>query len=102
MSIITSPGNMKAKAIVVSILLSILTAAAPVCLAQTTSKPQPAGSLKNNPAREAEFMDWGLGMFVHWSLDSQLGSVLSDSTTTADGRMPWLYDLRMWSLPTGS
>ncbi len=78
MSIIKSPGNMKAKAIIVSTLLSVL-AAAPICLAQTTSKPQLAGSLKNNRAREAEFMDWGLGMFVHWSLDSQLGSVISHS-----------------------
>lgn len=31
------------------------------------------------PGREQEFMDWGLGMFVHWSFDSQLGSVISHS-----------------------
>ncbi len=41
------------------------------------------GPLLNDPAREAEFMDWGLGMFVHWSHDSQLGSVISHSLVGA-------------------
>ncbi|MBN2583240.1 MAG: alpha-L-fucosidase [Planctomycetes bacterium] len=79
MSTITSVANVKTTARVTALLLLALTAAAPVCLAQTISKPRLAGSLKNDPAREAEFMDWGLGMFVHWSLDSQLGSVISHS-----------------------
>ena len=39
--------------------------------------------LKNLPERNEEFMDWGLGMFVHWSLDSQLGSVISHSMVGA-------------------
>jgi len=37
------------------------------------------GVLKNLPERSEEFRDWGLGMFVHWSVDSQLGSVISHS-----------------------
>ncbi|MBU2950940.1 alpha-L-fucosidase [Tamlana agarivorans] len=41
------------------------------------------GKLVNNPERDIEFMDWGLGMFVHWSLDSQLGSVISHSMVGA-------------------
>ncbi|QDT00981.1 alpha-L-fucosidase [Adhaeretor mobilis] len=41
------------------------------------------GVLRNDPQREAEFMDWGLGMFVHWSHDSQLGSVISHSMVGA-------------------
>ena len=41
------------------------------------------GLLSNDPAREEEFMDWGLGMFVHWSIDSQLGSVISHSMVGA-------------------
>lgn len=57
--------------------LLILTAAAPLYGAQG-DKPQMAGDRRNDPAREEEFMDWGLGMFVHWSLDSQLG--LSSAT----------------------
>jgi alpha-L-fucosidase len=41
------------------------------------------GKLANLPERNEEFMDWGLGMFVHWSLDSQLGSVISHSLVGA-------------------
>ncbi|MFO7936375.1 MAG: alpha-L-fucosidase [Kiritimatiellia bacterium] len=39
--------------------------------------------LKNNPARCEEFMDWGMGLFIHWSLDSELGSVISHSMVGA-------------------
>jgi len=39
--------------------------------------------LKNSPERSEEFMDWGLGMFVHWGVDSQLGSVISHSMVGA-------------------
>ena len=42
------------------------------------------GEVVNDQQREEEFMDWGLGMFVHWSLDSQLGSVISHSMVGAD------------------
>jgi alpha-L-fucosidase len=41
------------------------------------------GPLLNDKDREEEFMDWGLGMFVHWSMDSQLGSVISHSMVGA-------------------
>ncbi len=41
------------------------------------------GPLLNDEQREEEFMDWGLGMFVHWSMDSQLGSVISHSMVGA-------------------
>ncbi|MDQ8181626.1 alpha-L-fucosidase [Pelagicoccus sp. SDUM812005] len=41
------------------------------------------GPLLNEPEREEAFMDWGLGMFVHWSHDSQLGSVISHSMVGA-------------------
>jgi alpha-L-fucosidase len=37
----------------------------------------------NRPEREAQFMSWGLGLFIHWSLDSQLGSVISHSLVGA-------------------
>jgi alpha-L-fucosidase len=46
---------------------------------QGYERPRMAGDLRNKPEREEEFKDWGLGMFVHWSLDSQLGSVISHS-----------------------
>jgi alpha-L-fucosidase len=37
----------------------------------------------NKTAREEWFMDQALGMFVHWSVDSQLGSVISHSMVGA-------------------
>ncbi|WP_299320606.1 alpha-L-fucosidase [uncultured Maribacter sp.] len=39
--------------------------------------------LKNQPHLEQDFMDMGFGIFVHWSLDSQLGSVISHSLVGA-------------------
>ncbi|MGJ8632659.1 MAG: alpha-L-fucosidase [Luteolibacter sp.] len=44
------------------------------------------GKLANLPERKEEFMDWGLGMFVHWSLDAQLGSVISHSMVGASDK----------------
>lgn len=34
---------------------------------------------RNLPEREEWFSDLGLGLFIHWSVDSQLGSVISHS-----------------------
>ena len=48
-------------------------------LACTTAFTQ----LKNKPDLEQGFMDMGFGIFVHWSLDSQLGSVISHSLVGA-------------------
>ena len=39
--------------------------------------------LKNKPELNEAFMDMGFGIFVHWSLDSQLGSVISHSLVGA-------------------
>ena len=39
--------------------------------------------LKNDPARCEEFINWGMGLFIHWSLDSELGSVISHSMAGA-------------------
>ncbi|MDX9868803.1 MAG: alpha-L-fucosidase, partial [Kiritimatiellia bacterium] len=43
----------------------------------------PAPALANDPARCEAFMDWGVGLFIHWSLDSELGSVISHSMVGA-------------------
>ena len=37
----------------------------------------------NRPERAAWFQDQALGMFIHWSIDSQLGSVISHSMVGA-------------------
>ncbi|TWU38879.1 Alpha-L-fucosidase [Novipirellula aureliae] len=61
------------------------------CLLLLVSMPAARGQweaskegLVNAAEREEEFMDWGLGMFIHWSLDSQLGSVISHSMVGAN------------------
>jgi alpha-L-fucosidase len=41
------------------------------------------GQLKNKPELEEEFMDMGFGIFIHWSMDSQYGSVISHSMVGA-------------------
>ncbi|MCM2373950.1 alpha-L-fucosidase [Aporhodopirellula aestuarii] len=66
--------------IVVGLLLAVF---APESYAQSESSK---GKVVNDQQREEEFMDWGLGMFVHWSLDSQLGSVISHSMVGANER----------------
>ena len=39
--------------------------------------------LKNKPELNEQFMDMGFGIFIHWSMDSQLGSVISHSMVGA-------------------
>ena len=40
--------------------------------------------LRNDPALSEDFMDWGMGLFIHWSLDSELGCVISHTMVGAD------------------
>lgn len=56
----------------------------------------------NRPERLAWFRDQALGMFIHWSVDSQLGSVISHSLVGAspDYRMRYFRDLPTTFLPT--
>ncbi|MCM4156911.1 alpha-L-fucosidase [Gramella sp. AN32] len=42
-----------------------------------------SAQLKNKPELNENFMDMGFGIFIHWSLDSQLGSVISHSLVGA-------------------
>jgi alpha-L-fucosidase len=61
-------------------------AALTLCLAATPGgsaqdKRMPAG---NRPERLEWFRDLGFGLFIHWSMDSQLGSVISHSMVAAD------------------
>jgi alpha-L-fucosidase len=59
----------------------------PAALAQPMDPQEANRSLElvNKPELEEEFMDWGLGFFIHWSMDSQLGSVISHSMVGASG-----------------
>jgi len=49
-------------------------------LTGSTAYPQQTA---NKPEREQWFMDMGLGMFIHWSVDVQLGAVISHSMAGA-------------------
>ena len=42
-----------------------------------------AQQIANKPEREQWFQDLGFGMFIHWSMDSQLGVVISHSMAGA-------------------
>ncbi len=48
------------------------------CYAQIELQPS-----RNQPERIEWFMEQGLGLFIHWSMDSQLGSVISHSMVGA-------------------
>ena len=56
----------------------------------------------NRPARLAWFADQALGMFIHWSVDAQLGSVISHSLVGAshDYRERFFAQLPQTFLPT--
>ncbi|MCP4645641.1 MAG: alpha-L-fucosidase [bacterium] len=54
-----------------------------MALAAAPSDPQNAGAFKNAAGRDEWFMDLALGMFIHWGVDSQLGSVISHSLAGA-------------------
>lgn len=52
-------------------------------LVKTGIAAEEAHPLKNDPVLSQEFMDWGVGLFIHWSLDSELGSVISHTMVGA-------------------
>ena len=65
-------------------------------IAQHTSG-QFTGRILNKPERVEWFRDLGLGMFINWSVDSQLGSVISHSLVGATQK----YADRFFQLPLG-
>lgn len=59
-------------------------------------------SLKNDPVRSEAFSHWGMGLFIHWSLDSELGSVISHTMVGAsdDYLQRYLNELPQFFNPT--
>ena len=51
--------------------------------ALATAKAQTAAQPANRPERLEWFRDQGLGLFIHWSVDSQLGLIISHSLAGA-------------------
>lgn len=54
-----------------------------VCAFASVTGMGQAQQTANLPDKEQWFMDLGFGMFVHWSLDSQVGAVISHSMAGA-------------------
>lgn len=85
-SAIRKQGHLSACAI--SALLVFL--GAPASSAQSVADQNTAdeaaakGTIRNKPEKLEAFRDQALGMFIHWSLDSQIGSVISHSMVGAD------------------
>jgi alpha-L-fucosidase len=75
-------------ACVLSALLIFLGAAVPRAAAaadqNTADEAVGEGTIRNKPEKVAAFRDQALGMFIHWSVDSQIGSVISHSLVGAD------------------
>ncbi len=71
------------------VLLSLITGVAvgqsspEVIASSSDSQRQTELVLQNRPARLEWLQDAGFGLFVHWSLDSQVGSVISHSLVGA-------------------
>jgi alpha-L-fucosidase len=64
-------------------------------LSMSASAQPPAPSPGNRPERLEWFRDLGFGLFIHWSVDSQIGSVISHSLVGADAG----YLERFFNLP---
>jgi alpha-L-fucosidase len=69
----------------------------PTALAAPPSgdRPEAAQGLGNKPERLERFRDLGFGLFIHWSVDSQIGSDISHSLVGAsdDYRRRFFEDL---------
>lgn len=66
-----------------TLLLFVVIALLAGCSATDMKTDPEVTQLANKPEREDWFMDEALGMFIHWSVDSQLGSVISHSMVGA-------------------
>lgn len=73
-----------------SIFLSALFSATVICAAEPmvenkhVADESAAAAGANKPENLEQFRDQALGLFIHWSVDSQIGSVISHSLVGAD------------------
>lgn len=71
--------NSRRAAIHLLLIITLLTG----CAKNELTTESRTVNLGNKPQRQDWFMDQALGMFIHWSVDSQLGSVISHSMVGA-------------------
>lgn len=69
----------------------------PTTVSASESESEAVKPSGNRPERVEWFRDLGLGMFIHWSFDSQLGAVISHSMV---GASPEYLDRFIHELPT--
>ena len=63
--------------------LLIFTIGIAITLQAQVLSDQVIGYNRNKPERQEWLRDLGFGMFIHWSMDSQLGMVISHSMVGA-------------------
>ena len=68
--------------LIAALVSPLLAAAPPPPVKRRAASDQIADG--NRPARLEWFRDLGFGLFIHWSVDSQIGSVISHSLVGAD------------------
>lgn len=78
----------RVKSAAFSTALVVLVASAPRARAvadqNSADESGASGAILNKPEKLEAFRDQALGMFIHWSVDSQLGTVISHSLVGAD------------------
>ncbi|WP_425395877.1 alpha-L-fucosidase [Aeoliella sp.] len=85
--------------------VSALLIALPSVVAAQDTPTDSQPTLDNRPERLEWLQDAGFGLFVHWSLDSQVGSVISHSLVGADeeytewyfNELPKTFNPRHWN-----
>ena len=65
------------------VLVAFLLAASSALALHAQQSPNPEVGSLNKPDRIEWFRDQGFGLFIHWSVDSQLGVVISHSMVGA-------------------
>src|SRR3954469_15768420 len=85
----------KLAAALVLCLVSSLAAAPAFARPASEDRPEQAMGLDNKPDRLEWLRDQGFGMFIHWSFDGQLGSVISHTLVgaSADFRSRYFDEL---------
>ena len=64
-------------------LLSFAAFCLAFCSAASSQELKPGSVNRNRPERIEWFRDAGFGMFIHWSVDGQIGPTISHSVVGA-------------------
>lgn len=76
------PGQYEVQ-VIHSVIMAAAMFCAALCLPSGFSQNDPAAGSRNRPERLEWFRDQGFGLFIHWGVDGQLGTVISHSLVGA-------------------